>query len=70
MTSEERENLQADLAMLRAQGVQEYVAEGNVVRVVFFPAAPAPAPERETTPRPARTDDERLFDPLGIGKKR
>jgi hypothetical protein len=59
------------LAALRALGVQEYVSdESGLARVVFFPAAPpaVPADERPL-PRPERTLDEKLFDPLGIGKK-
>jgi hypothetical protein len=66
-TRDERNELLADL---RVAGVQEYVEDTQVVRIVFFPAAPpaVPADERPL-PRPERTLDEKLFDPLGMAKK-
>lgn len=70
MDSEERNRLMADL---RAAGVQEYVEDQHVVRIVFFPppaTAPPAAPDEERPlPPPPRTLEQRLFDPLGIGKK-
>lgn len=61
------------LAALRDLCVQEYYADENVVRVVFFPVRrerPSDVFEREERPLPAppRTLEQRLFDPLGIGK--
>lgn len=71
MTRVDRNELLADL---RAMGVHEYVSdEAGLVRVVFFPppaTAPPAAPDEERPlPPPPRTLEQRLFDPLGIGKK-
>jgi hypothetical protein len=68
LSHEERNRLIDDL---RARGVQEYVEDDKVVRVVLFPERPAhakPDDDNRPLPRPTRTLDEKLMGPLGIGK--
>lgn len=69
-TREERKELLADLRAAGVKSVQVSPA-GDLLSVEFFPAGPAlVAPdENRPLPPPERTDDEKLFNPLGIGKK-
>lgn len=71
MTREERNELLADL---RAAGVKrcEIDAMGGLVSASFFAPAAPPRPvadEDRPLPRPKRTLDQRLMDPLGIAEK-